>query len=361
MSALFGLFKKVTGTAASNSAAKQRQVLYTVQVTLSNTKQLEEVMKNFFKFLGIIVLALVVGFAVSCGDDDNGGGCSHTAGAAATCTTAQTCTKCGNVIQAAFGHQGLIAAFAPTCTTAGNSDESGTCTRSGCLVTGTVIPALGHDHVSSLICKRSGCEHQYALGDTGPAGGIIFYIDTNGFKLYQGTNNNVALDAYTTAYYLEVWTETVSGIRWSWSSEAKPPPFAHTDVPLVQQAHDTENTAQWIGYGLRNTRLIINAMNVPDNQDGIRANRAVHIASDSKGGFNDWFLPSVDELNAIYIARAAPNNINIPGFAVTGWHWSSSQRNTSDAWRRFITNGSSTGEVFSDKQLNLHVRAVRAF
>ncbi|MCL2805971.1 MAG: leucine-rich repeat domain-containing protein, partial [Treponema sp.] len=50
------------------------------------------------------------------------------------------------IVIPAPGHQGLIPAFAATCTTAGNSEISGTCTREGCgqTVTGTVIPALGH-------------------------------------------------------------------------------------------------------------------------------------------------------------------------------------------------------------------------
>ena len=33
---------------------------------------------------------------------------------------------------------------------------------------------LGHDHTGSLLCKR--CGHKYAIGDTGPGGGIIFWL-----------------------------------------------------------------------------------------------------------------------------------------------------------------------------------------
>jgi len=123
-----------------------------------------------------------------------------TPGVAATCTEAGSsesgnCTRpgCGQIVTEtvipALGHQGLTPAFAATCTTAGNSQASGTCSRPGCgqVITGTVIPALfpelGHDHIGSLICKRIGCNHQYALGDLGPTGGRIFHINPTGFTV----------------------------------------------------------------------------------------------------------------------------------------------------------------------------------
>ena len=117
-------------------------------------------MKNTKKLWLAIAVILAIGFVVtSC---DNGeGACTHTGGAAATCTTAQTCTKCGNVMQGVLGHQGLTAAFAATCTAAGNSEVSGTCTRSGCEqpeVIGTVIGALGHQGVNAVAatCTEDG-------------------------------------------------------------------------------------------------------------------------------------------------------------------------------------------------------------
>ena len=48
--------------------------------------------------------------------------------------------------------------------------------------------------------------------------------------------------------------------RWSWNNEPTLP-YETTDVPSVQQAHDTLNPTQWIGFGLRNTRLIVTALN----------------------------------------------------------------------------------------------------
>jgi len=125
-----------------------------------------------------------------------------TAATPATCTAAGNtgggiCTRSGcgytitNAIIPALGHEGLAAATPATCTTAGNTVANGTCTRSGCgqIFSGTVIAALGHDHISSLICKRASCDHQYAIGDTGPAGGIIFYVVPSGFPVLRLRKN----------------------------------------------------------------------------------------------------------------------------------------------------------------------------
>jgi hypothetical protein len=183
-----------------------------------------------------------------------------------------------------------------------------------------------------------------------------------GFKLYQGTvretvNAETDKDTYITAYYLEVWTGDVANIRWSWANESNMS-YTYTDVPQVQQAHDTNNITKWIGYGLRNTRIIVAAMNAktsPDDQDKLLANRDAQVASTAKGGYNDWFLPSVDELNAMWIAKYTPHSVTgLPGSVYV---WSSSQFNNNARYQRF-SNGSQGTDPKSDPN---HVRAVRAF
>lgn len=69
-------------------------------------------------------------------------------------------------------------------------------------------------------------------------------------------------------------------------------------------------------------------------------------------GYNDWFLPSKDELNKLFL-----NKITIGGFA-DDYYWSSSADGISHAWVQlfpFGGQGSSVTYVFAS------VRAVRAF
>jgi len=271
---------------------------------------------------------------------------------AATCTAdgsseSGTCTRagCGQVITGtvipALGHQGLTPAFAATCTLAGNSQISGTCTRTGCgqVVTGTVIPALGHDHTSSLICKRTGCDHQFALGDTGPAGGKIIYIAPTGFTV---TSTTTAFTTYT-AYYLEAAPANAVGgtgvqttMRWSTRSSS---PFL-----------SVTGTGQGIGSGRNNTALIIAAEKAAYPSDTY-IYAALACDNYSVADFNDWFLPSRDELNQLYLRRTDVGIASI-------WCWSSSQFGIDFAWYQSFVNGDQAG---LPKSYNTIVRPVRAF
>jgi len=90
-------------------------------------------MKHANKLWLILAVIALIGFVViSCDNGNGNGACTHTAGAEATCTTAQTCTKCGDVIQVALGHDESGAAA--TCTTA-------------------------------KICARANCNHELAPAD----------------------------------------------------------------------------------------------------------------------------------------------------------------------------------------------------
>ena len=70
------------------------------------------------------------------------------------------------------------------------------------------------------------------------------------------------------------------------------------------------------------------------------------------GGFADWYLPSKDELNKLYI-----NKIVIGGFASADY-WSSSEYFTSSAWAQNFNSGF---QLNGFKNGAFYVRAVRAF
>jgi hypothetical protein len=70
------------------------------------------------------------------------------------------------------------------------------------------------------------------------------------------------------------------------------------------------------------------------------------------GGYSDWYLPSKDELNKLYVNRAV-----IGGFT-NNYYWSSSEGNINYAWRQNFTDGS---QISSTKNNTNYVRAIRSF
>ena len=71
------------------------------------------------------------------------------------------------------------------------------------------------------------------------------------------------------------------------------------------------------------------------------------------GSYDDWFLPSIDELNLMY------TNLRVEG--VGGFtdfiYWSSSEHSTIDAWYQDFGGG----QYYYPKDGPFRVRAVRAF
>jgi len=70
------------------------------------------------------------------------------------------------------------------------------------------------------------------------------------------------------------------------------------------------------------------------------------------GGYSDWYLPSKDELDQLYLNRVA-----IGGFANL-FYWSSTEFDNGGAWIQYFLNGNQFG---NGKYDNVVVRAVRAF
>lgn len=72
-------------------------------------------------------------------------------------------------------------------------------------------------------------------------------------------------------------------------------------------------------------------------------------------GYSDWYLPSKDELNKLYINRGA-----VGSFAFAGY-WSSSEFGSADAWGQDFGAFISGDQSPYGKSGTAHVRAVRAF
>ena len=100
-----------------------------------------------------------------------------------------------------------------------------------------------------------------------------------------------------------------------------------------------------LGTGRNNTEIIY-------QNCGTSGNASAVCKSYSGGGFTDWYLPSKDELNKLYINKSA-----IGGFA-SAYYWSSSEYPTSLAWFQYFVNGAQGN---GPKLTTYYVRAVRAF
>lgn len=108
----------------------------------------------------------------------------------------------------------------------------------------------------------------------------------------------------------------------------------------------TGATGTALGTGSTNTTSII-------NNQGNTGSYAAKICRDyAGGGYNDWYLPSKDELYKLYLNRDA-----IGGFYNIGWYWTSTENSNSLAWYQVFTGAQAT----YNKSLTNYVRAVRTF
>ena len=112
------------------------------------------------------------------------------------------------------------------------------------------------------------------------------------------------------------------------------------------QGVEVTGTLLAIGSGSANTDKII-------VQNGAGSTYAAGLArAYDGGGYDDWFLPSKDELNKLYTNKGV-----IGGFADNNY-WSSSELLANNAWGQDFIHG---GQYHYDKRKTARVRAVRAF
>ncbi|MBT3872313.1 MAG: DUF1566 domain-containing protein [Flavobacteriaceae bacterium] len=109
----------------------------------------------------------------------------------------------------------------------------------------------------------------------------------------------------------------------------------------------TGATGTAIGTGLTNTNAIIAAQGPTETSYAAGLARAYN-----GGGYTDWFLPSKDELNQLYLNKAA-----IGGFTANPY-WSSTEIDNLSSWLQNFYVGD---QINANKYGAAYVRAVRAF
>jgi len=162
----------------------------------------------------------------------------------------------------------------------------------------------------------------FAVGDVGPAGGIIFY------------DRGRHIDG------------------WRWLEAASRDLAAPTEWGVSNQNVSRTSTA--LGTGRQNTQIIVNYLR-QRNESG----RAAELAQNFiQNGFTDWFLPSREELNLMHI------NLRQRGLgSFTGnTYWSSSHYFSHvRGWQAWSQNFNGGHRGPSQHTSTLHVRPIRAF
>jgi hypothetical protein len=118
----------------------------------------------------------------------------------------------------------------------------------------------------------------------------------------------------------------------------------------------TGATGTAIGTGSANTTTIIADQGATETAYAAGLARAYR-----GGGYTDWFLPSKDELNEMYLKKATINTTareNGGADFPNSYYWSSTEYDNDIVWRSNFSSGVQNGNI---KNFTHYVRAVRAF
>jgi hypothetical protein len=171
-------------------------------------------------------------------------------------------------------------------------------------------------------CIASKCT--YKIGDTGPGGGIIFFVDYN--------------DQYSGLNYLEAAPQSCEGTSKKWSSDT-----------TNSLAAVTGWAGRAVGAGKANSAAMI--ANGATSYTADTSGAAFFAEASTCGSKDDWFLGSLGEMELMY------NNHQGVGDFASGDYWTSSEAYASEAWYQNFFFGS----YLTQKARTSYVRPVRAF
>ncbi|MFT6156613.1 MAG: hypothetical protein ACI9I4_001520 [Neolewinella sp.] len=158
----------------------------------------------------------------------------------------------------------------------------------------------------------------YEIGETGPAGGIVYHVTDGGLHGLEASHEDQSGSAVWCSF-----NENIAGI-----------------VNLGSDNADDPNS------GAHNTLLIRIACG------GATAAGVAGSYKGPNGITTNWYLPNQEELDFLYKQRGV-----VGGFASSDY-WSSSEFGSSNAWGQDFDDGTLFG---NSKSVTYGVRAVRAF
>jgi hypothetical protein len=217
--------------------------------------------------------------------------------------------------------------------------------------------------------------------DTPATGLIVYQTDgTPGFYYFNGTSWEgyysqaevdaliAALDARITALETAVGDVYQGGVIFYILEEGDTGYVAGETHGLIAAVADQSSGIQWrngsyvttgatgtaVGTGSANTDAIITVQGATETSYAAGLARAY-----TGGGYTDWFLPSIDELNLMYSNIGQGSSLgNIGNFADT-YYWSSTESDYRSAWEQHFSSGNQYNDGLKNNANA--VRAVRAF
>lgn len=174
------------------------------------------------------------------------------------------------------------------------------------------------------------------VGQTGPGGGKIFYQAATPFTC--------GPTRATTCSYLEAAPD-------GWNTGQDP---TRTWAPSGVGRTSAIAQQTGIGHGYSNSRIIV-ALAGTDTSNSAAALARSYTSTVSSTTYNDWFLPSRDELKELYLRRAS-----VGGF-VSNWYFSSSDSTIDGGAFAFIQRFNDGVEALGGKDSTPNLRPIRAF
>lgn len=214
-----------------------------------------------------------------------------------------------------------------------------------------------YSDAKELLAKCSNIAGIYSVGDVGPAGGLIFY-DCDADNDSGNADGLISLECGWR--YLEVVAKDVVMMK---------------GLSIIFGYYRTSDSGEnlivgtdtAIGTGKANTEALIKAMGetaYSRSYGGWRGEYAAMACADysvTVDGvvYDDWFLPSLEELRLMY------NNLfrqGLGSFSDGSVYWSSSEKEGKRAWNiAFYVYSTSSEQGSADREYPLRVRPVRAF
>jgi hypothetical protein len=167
----------------------------------------------------------------------------------------------------------------------------------------------------------------FSIGDTGPAGGIVFYDKgkySDGWRYLEAAPADLLLDGDT------------AGVSWGGYGKA-----------VGTTARGTAT-----GSGSSNTTGIVAAYGSNEPYAGTADYAALRCNNIIVNGHDDWYLPSKDELNLLFELR------DKIGAFKPSWYWTSTEGSGIAAWGQNFLNGL---QGLNGKMNESNVRPIRYF